>query len=390
MSAIRNSLRGPRRSGSTCKSSVLALLSGIIALTTLVCGRAWSETQSVSAGARYELRLAPAEFSLLTDAAQRALSGRAEFGVLLQRSETDVEWTVTVKNPPLMETWRNCLAAKAAEMVSAADFDKLSDSAKKDFGTLKSIVAKLDDSKAHPVYDTVTFAGNLSSSDGGLTIRNEAYSYKVTGQLSESLRSQIGKSLVVTGKMKAADEIEATRFAERRANTLDLFVMSQCPFGKRAESALITFLRNTVAQGEQAPQLDVHYILYKRQSGGQDTFTSMHGEEEIAEDLVQIVIRDSFPKSFTEYLIQRAKSDKPWQQVAKAAGLDDVAVAAIEADTKAKRDALLKREYDYVAETYLIYDASPTFVWEGVRISDIRQVKPFAGVDVTKEVCQGS
>jgi hypothetical protein len=332
------------------------------------------------------------EFSLLMDAAQRSLRAQgeqADFDIRLERTATDVEWTVTAKDPLLLEAWRIWLAGKAAEMVSAADFDKLSDTAKKEFGTLKSVMAKLDEAKAHPIWDVVTFAGTLSGTDGGVHIRNGAYSYKVTGQLLERLRSQIGKPLVVTGRMKTGDEIEVARFAERRANTLDLFVMSQCPFAKRAESAVITFLRNAAVRGGQAPQLDVHYILYKRQVDGKDTFTSMHGEEELTEDVVQIAIRDKFQKSFTDYLLQRARSDKPWQQVAADAGMDSAAVAAIEADVKANRDALLKREYDYVAELYLVYDGSPTYVWEGVRLPDIRQAKPFAGLDVTKEACHG-
>jgi len=379
------------RMSATSNSAVAALLLGFSALATIACGQAWSGPQG-SAGARYEIRLTPAEFSLLTDAAQRGLSaqgGRAEFGVQLQRAATDLEWTITVKELPVMEAWRVWLAAKAADMVSAADFDKLSDAAKKDFGTLKSVIAKLDEAKSHPIWDTVTFAGTLAGTDRGVNIRNDAYSFKLTGQLLESLRSQIGKPMVVTGHMKAGDEIEVARFVERRANTVDLFAMSQCPFAKRAESAIITFLRNAAAQGGQAPQLDVHYILYKRQVGGQDTFTSMHGEEEINEDLVQIVIRDKFQKSFMEYLLQRAKSDMPWQQVAKDAGMDDAAVAAIDAEVKANREALLKREYEYVAQTYLVYDGSPTYVWEGVRLSDIRQAKPFAALDVTKEACHG-
>jgi len=376
----------------TSKSSVAASVLGFVAFAATACGPAWPDAQSGSAGPRYEIRLAPAEFTLLVDAAQRELSaqgGRAEFGVHLQRTATDVEWTITVKDPLLVDAWRIWLGAKAADMVSAADFDKLSDSAKKDFGTLKSLVAKLDAAKARPIWDTVTFAGTLSDNDGGVLIRNDAYSFKLTGQLLETLRSQIGKPIVVTGHMRAGDEIEAARFVERRANTLDLFAMSQCPFAKRAESAVITFLRNAAAQGGQVPQLDVHYILYKRQVGGQDTFTSMHGEEEITEDLVQIVIRDKFQKSFMEYLLQRAKSDMPWMQVAGEAGLDGTAVAAIDAEVKANREALLKREYEYVAETYLVYDGSPTYVWEGVRLPDIRQAKPFAALDVTKETCHG-
>lgn len=374
----------------TSKSAVLALLWVFIALAAVVCKQAWSEPQA-NAEPRYEIRLAPAEFSLLMDAAQRGLSaqgGRADFSVQLQRTATDVEWTITVQDPLLVEAWRVWLATKAADMVSAADFDKLSETAKKDFGTLKAIMAKLDEAKAHPVWDTVTFAGTLAGNDSQLYIRNDAYSYKVTGQLLETLRSQMGKPVVVTGHMKAGDEMEVTRFTERKMNTLDLFVMSQCPFAKQAESAIITFLQ-TAEHNSEVPQLDVHYILYKRKAGDQENFTSMHGETELDEDLLQIVIRDQYKEFFREYLLQRAKSDAPWQQIAADAGLDSVALAAIEAKVKANREELLKREYEYVAETYLVYDGSPTYVWEGVRLPDIRRAKPFEGLDVTKEACHG-
>ncbi len=385
----RNMLLGRRRLWS--RWIVVVTVLGSFALATAVCVRAASDPGLASSGLRYELSLAPLEFSLLVDAAQRSLSaqgGRTEFTAKLERIATDVEWTITVKDSALIDSWRVSLASKAADMVSAADFGKLSDTAKKEFAALKSLMTKLDEAKAHPVWDTVTFAGTLSAADGNVYIRNASYSYKVTGSLLDNLRSRIGKPTVVTGYLKAGDEIEVTRFAERRTNTLDLLVMSQCPFAKRAESAIISFLRTATPDG-QTPQLDVHYILYKRQVDGKDKFTSMHGEDELNEDLVQIVIRDRFPKSFPEYLGQRAAGDAPWKQIASDAGMDAAAVNAIETEIKANREALLKREYDYVAELYLVYDGSPTYIWEGVRIPDIRQVKPFAGLDVTKEACKG-
>ncbi len=369
---------------------MVSLLS-VIAFAAIACGRAWSDTQSGSAGPRYEIKLAPAEFTLLMDAAQRGTSsqgGSAEFGVRLDRTSTGSQWTITAKDAFLLDAWRTWLATKAVDMVGAADFDKLSDSAKADFETLKSLRTKLDEAKAKPIWDKVVFAGTLSGGDPDVHIGNAAYSYKVTGQLTDSLRSLIGKPVVVSGHMKAGDEIEVARFTERRANTLDLFVMSQCPFAKRAESAIISFLRKAPPDG-QVPQLDVHYIIYKRQVDGSDVFTSMHGEEELNEDVVQIVIRDRFPKLFAEYLVQRAGNDRPWQQIASDAALDSIAIGAIEAEVRSNREALLKREYDYVAELYLVYDGSPTYVWEGVRIPDVRQAKPFAGLDVTKEARHG-
>ena len=40
------------------------------------------------------------------------------------------------------------------------------------------------------------------------------------------------------------------------------------------------------------PTLEVHYILYRDEPRGKAVFSSLHGDGEVQEDLIQIAIRD--------------------------------------------------------------------------------------------------
>lgn len=70
--------------------------------------------------------------------------------------------------------------------------------------------------------------------------------------------------MVFTGYIKTAGTIEPAKAIERQVNTLELVVMSKCPFGTRAEDAVIEHLK-TMSQAEQAPTLDVRYLFYKKE-----------------------------------------------------------------------------------------------------------------------------
>lgn len=77
---------------------------------------------------------------------------------------------------------------------------------------------------------------------------------------------------------------------------LNLFVMSHCPFGIRAEDYLIGLLGNF----KNEITLHVHYIVSKDLGGN---FTSLHGPGELDEDLHQIAIQKLFHSSFFNYLL---------------------------------------------------------------------------------------
>ncbi|WP_345270304.1 choice-of-anchor Q domain-containing protein [Nibrella viscosa] len=100
--------------------------------------------------------------------------------------------------------------------------------------------------------------------------------------------------------------------------TLDLYVMSQCPYGVQAEQTLIPLVK------ELGPKVSfrLHYIVAP--AAGQGAFRSLHGPAEVAENIRQLVIAERFPARWLDYLLARAdnyRSDD-WQAAARRVGID--------------------------------------------------------------------
>ena len=162
--------------------------------------------------------------------------------------------------------------------------------------------------------------------------------------------------------------------------------MSFCPFGQKAEAKLLAFIDSTNAMAK--PKIEVHYIFYKQQKEGKDVFFTLHGEEEMVEDLVQMAIRDHYPQIFQIYLRVRATDDStPWQQLVENLGLRPSDEAAIEKLITTRRDEMIKNECKYAVQ-YGITDGSPSYVWESEQVSNLNKIKETAGLDAFKvETC---
>jgi hypothetical protein len=126
---------------------------------------------------------------------------------------------------------------------------------------------------------------------------------------------------------------------EEKAGTLDLFVMSQCPFGTASEDAMKEVLDNFKAE----LSFGLHFIVsvmneedwnklppmrktrcVKKDDGMY--YCSLHGEEEFNEDLRQVCAIRYFPKNakFMDYVLCRNKDLKnpDWKKCATEAKLD--------------------------------------------------------------------
>jgi hypothetical protein len=100
--------------------------------------------------------------------------------------------------------------------------------------------------------------------------------------------------------------------------SLDLYVMSQCPFGVKAEKALIPILKEI---GNKAT-FNLFYIVNETT---EKEFKSLHGESEVMEDRRQLVIARHFPNKLLDYLLLRASnyhSKDEWVKSANAVGLN--------------------------------------------------------------------
>ena len=338
---------------------------------------------------QYELKLNLNEFSVLNSSIMGGLQkygGGADFCLRMTKEAEEIVWTVTITDPKLIEVLTYWAAEKSAELVNSLNVDSLDAQSKLALNTVKSLNQKIAYAKDNPVWDAVRLSGLVVQDSGSLFIESNQGRFQVTSKYLTELSKRIGKRVIAIGFIKTKGQIEMTAFLEKKENTLELFVMSYCPFARMAESSLLHFL--DTYSGKPKPSLELHYIFYKKSDGGKMVFTSMHGEEEIKENLVQMVIRDKHPLFYHDYLLRRiANNDASWDTLAREIGMKREDMKSIEQTIEAERNTLIQQEYDYVTGTYGIYDGSPNYVWESERVANIREVEAFKDLTFSLDKC---
>ena len=191
-----------------------------------------------------------------------------------------------------------------------------------------------------------------------------AYAIEASAAAKERLDSEIKAGIFreAEGWLVYHDRQRTGMYPGRalRPNTLELFVMSYCPFGTQAENALLEAKnKNLLPAGLK---LEIHYIgdAEKKQNGSYN-FQSLHGAPEWQENLRQLVIVRDFPDKFYGYLMERNKNitSVPWEDSAAKAGINSKKVAS----AAAAGEKLLAD--DLVIANALSISTSPSFVWEG-------------------------
>ena len=118
------------------------------------------------------------------------------------------------------------------------------------------------------------------------------------------------------------EELLASRIARVGKPTLELFVMSYCPFGVQAEEKLIPIVK------EFGNKIDfkLQFIAQEKEApSAQDItpFTSLHGYPEVAENIRQLLIAQEYPEMYLDYILCRGKKlDKSWENCAEKLGID--------------------------------------------------------------------
>ncbi len=93
--------------------------------------------------------------------------------------------------------------------------------------------------------------------------------------------------------------------------TLDLFVMSMCPYGTRGLDAMQEILKTL---GKNI-KFKIHYIADQDQQGG---FRSLHGQPEVDEDIRELCAAKYYPESYMDYIWCRNKDIKgDWEECAQ-------------------------------------------------------------------------
>ncbi len=149
---------------------------------------------------------------------------------------------------------------------------------------------------------------------------------------------------------------------ETHPNVMEIFVMSQCPYGVMAENAVIEAKKNGTFPQDKT--VKIRYIVSYDPANG---FSSLHGSGEWEEDVRQLLIAKYYPAKFWQYLAIRNKDYRSsrWDKAMKEAGINPNKIMK-KFDTEGLE--LLKAEAKYGQE-YAV-NASPTFLWEGKVLLD--------------------
>lgn len=126
------------------------------------------------------------------------------------------------------------------------------------------------------------------------------------------------------GKVDCADsECSGTLLCrEEIKKSLQVFIMSDCPYGRKAIEALKPVVDN--ANGEL--EYEVHYIASQKADGG---FSSLHGQYEVDENIVQLCAFEYSPDAWFDYLYCRSTKGVKgvdWKTCAAETGVDVDAV----------------------------------------------------------------
>ncbi|MEM4389881.1 MAG: hypothetical protein QXG98_04425 [Candidatus Micrarchaeia archaeon] len=164
-----------------------------------------------------------------------------------------------------------------------------------------------------------------------------------------------------------------------------LFVMSFCPYGIMAEKAMAPVVR---ALGN-ATEIEPHFVIYENFCAGgrcnpaeyciaEGSLCSMHGLDELLEDVRQLCIWKYARAKFWDYLMYVDNNctlhtiAHCWREAANATGIDQ---AAIENCQASEAEAILRAEADLNARYGV--QGSPTLIINGAEYQGSRTPQAF-------------
>ena len=154
------------------------------------------------------------------------------------------------------------------------------------------------------------------------------------------------------------EELLTARTARTGKPTLELFVMSYCPYGVQAEEKIIPIVKKF---GDKI-NFKLQFIAdEKEESSAQDIspFKSLHGYPEVAENIRQLLIAQEYPDQYLDYILCRGKKlDKSWEACAQKLDIDVARIQQLFDTSEAEQ--LFRENIKRAAE--LGIKASPTIL----------------------------
>lgn len=196
------------------------------------------------------------------------------------------------------------------------------------------------------------------------------YKFKMEtgGSEYDSYLTKDGKILFPDGIKILEEETTATTEAKKmtcdelkktKTPVLEVFVVSQCPFGLQMQRVINEIVRNI-------PELD-NYIEVKYMGeikGGK--ITAMHGDEEAQENLRQICLREEQPNNFWAYIDCHIKEEK----VDSCLVIAKVDVSGLTNCMADQNRGLAYAQKDFDAQNKYKVTGSPTLILNGENVRE--------------------
>ncbi len=164
--------------------------------------------------------------------------------------------------------------------------------------------------------------------------------------------------------------------ANQEAVELQFYVMSQCPYGTQVEDAIKPVL------DEFGDSVDFH-LDYIAQANEDGTFTSLHDQPEVDENIRQLCAMELSPEAYMDYIVCQNKdivnAESTWESCAEEAGIDVSAMKGCAEGSQGKQ--LLSESITKAMEAQAM--GSPTIFIEGETYSGNRDTLSFK-----RAICQ--
>ena len=321
---------------------------------------------------KYNVLLNKYEYLVLISSIENGLlkySGAIDYNIKISNIHGEIVWELTTTNKTVVEVISVYVAQKSVNILTEINNRKTFDNEL--INAVSSLAIKLESAINNPIYSLQTLVGIVKLENNRCYLVSTNGDKRMIQDFCNDMTTIIDKPLVVEGYIKNEGFIIAEKYRFIKKDTLELFVMSQCPYGI---NALKHIIKNDSLLSENNIKYDIRFIFYK----DGNTFVSLHGEPEIQENLVMIIIRDKYSDKFKSYLSFRInRPNDTWQDIALVSGLKEKEICSIEKMILTDREKLIETEYEYTSKKYNNINASPTYAWESVIINSLMEISTF-------------
>lgn len=379
----------------------LSALSAILSCSLGLSGWVLPGVHHVAAGAReypliewepsFDVVLTEPQLGILLNAARNGLSsygGDASFEVNGRAvGDGRTIWTVSIPDTRLRDVWTYWMSEYLALAVGGVNLESLSAEDLAHLDACKSAHALLMDTKARPAFEPVELQGVFLSTEGdGLQfLSHEGERAYVLSEEGLKLLPE-GVAGVIEGVPTGSSTVRISNVREVGRNQLDVLVMSHCPFAREAMRQICRHFNADVLP--RGVSVRFWYSFFPGASEGE--FTSMRGEAEVQENLVQIVLRDVYPWFYKEYVEARSENETPWQELLGEVGATSQDLLSVQEIMSAQGQEMIRSEFRTVQMMFGGGLPSPTYFWEARKVSSLSAVPHFHTLStLTNEECVG-